>query len=99
MKPDGRGARRRRGFRGGRGREEPAGTLAAIRPGEHAVIGRIEDATARAQALRFGMGAGSTVTCMTALPAGPLVLRSGRQEIAVGRALARRIEVERPMAV
>ncbi len=41
------------------------------------------------------MGEGATVSCVTTLPAGPVVLRSGRQEIAVGRGLARRIRIER----
>ena len=46
------------------------------------------------QCLRFGMAEGAYVTCVTKIPAGPLVLKSGRQEIAVGRKLARRITVK-----
>lgn len=87
----------------GRGRDrgrwrarEAVGTLAAVRPGQDVIIGRIEDESARAQALRFGMGEGATVRCMTVVPAGPLVVRSGRQEIAIGRGLARRITVDTP---
>jgi len=75
---------------------ETAGTLAAAAPGEDVRILRIEDDDARAHALRFGMGEGSTVRCVSLLPAGPVVLRAGRQEIAVGRRLARRICVEKP---
>ena len=92
-----------RGAGGGRRRhrrwlaQESAGTLAAALPGDDVVIGRIDDDTARAQALRFGMGEGATVRCMTVVPAGPLVVRAGRQEIAVGRGLARRIAVEKPV--
>ncbi|MBN1192786.1 MAG: ferrous iron transport protein A [Coriobacteriia bacterium] len=69
------------------------GTLACLTPGNSAVIESIECPNARAQALRFGMGEGATVSCVTVIPSGPLVLRSGRQEIAVGRGLARRIRV------
>ena len=75
------------------------GTLAALREGECATIGTIPDAVARAQALRFGVGEGATVECLNVLPGGPLVLRTGRQEIAVGRGLARRITVHAPGGV
>lgn len=57
------------------------------------MIGAIDDDRARAQAYRFGMGQGARVRCMNVLPAGPIVIRSGRQEIAVGRGLARRIGI------
>lgn len=73
---------------------EKVRTLAGLRPGQHATIQEIEDSVARAQAVRFGMGAGARVSCVTAVPGGPVVLKSGRQEIAVGRGLARRIQVQ-----
>ncbi|MBN2841066.1 MAG: ferrous iron transport protein A [Coriobacteriia bacterium] len=74
------------------------GTLLALRPGEEGVVGHIADDRARAQAVRFGIGDGAVVSCITTLPGGPVVLRAGRQEIAVGRGLAGRIGV-RPIAV
>jgi len=70
-------------------------TLDSIRSGEHIEILGVDDEHARIQALRFGMAEGACVQCVTRIPAGPLVLRSGRQEIAVGRNLARRIRVRR----
>lgn len=76
---------------------ETGGTLLALRPGEHGVVGAIDDDLARAQAVRFGIGGGALISCVTALPGGPVVLRAGRQEIAVGRGLAARIQV-RPVA-
>ena len=48
---------------------------------------------ARVHALRFGMGEGSRISCVSRIPAGPVILKSGRQEIAVGRRLAERIHV------
>jgi ferrous iron transport protein A len=72
---------------------EHAGTLAFLRRGQDVVIAEIPDDRVRAQAMRFGMGVGASVRCVTALPGGPIVLRLGRQEIAVGRGLARRIRV------
>ena len=70
-------------------------SLDCIRVGEHIEILAVDDENARMQALRFGMAEGACVECVTRIPAGPLVLRSGRQEIAVGRALAKRITVRR----
>ncbi|MCE5202662.1 MAG: ferrous iron transport protein A [Actinomycetia bacterium] len=68
-------------------------TLAHLRRGDRCVVLGIDDELARAQATRFGMAEGASVSCVTALPAGPVVVRSGRQEIAVGRRLARRIRI------
>lgn len=69
--------------------------LAEARAGDLLTILDIEDEPARIQALRFGMGEGACVGCVARIPAGPLVVRSGRQEIAVGRGLAGRIRVRR----
>jgi len=70
-------------------------SLHCIRKGELIEIVSVEDSRARVQALRFGMAEGACVKCVTRIPAGPLVIQSGRQEIAVGRALAKRINVRR----
>jgi Fe2+ transport system protein FeoA len=61
--------------------------------GDELEIVEVDDEHARIHCLRFGMAEGACVTCVARIPAGPLVLRSGRQEIAVGRNLARRIRV------
>jgi len=70
------------------------GTLDTMRRGQCCRVLGIDDDRARSQAIRFGMGEGAMLSCITKLPAGPLVMRSGRQEIAIGRDLARRIRVE-----
>jgi Fe2+ transport system protein FeoA len=70
-------------------------SLDCIRKGERIEIVSVDDQHARVQALRFGMAEGACVECVTKIPAGPLVIKSGRQEIAVGRALAKRINVRR----
>jgi len=69
--------------------------LSTVRKGELLEIISVDDDHARVQALRFGMSQGSCVECITRIPAGPIVLKSGRQEIAVGRSLAARIQVRR----
>ena len=70
-------------------------TLADARAGQHFVVTGVDDAGARVTALRFGMAEGACVHCTARIPAGPIVLRSGRQEIAVGRELAKLIDVRR----
>ncbi len=69
--------------------------LSCARKGDRFEIVSVDDDHARIQALRFGMSAGADVECITRIPAGPIVLKSGRQEIAVGRGLAERIQVRR----
>jgi Fe2+ transport system protein FeoA len=72
-------------------------TLDCVRKGDKMEIVSVDDGMARVQALRFGMCEGANVECVTKIPAGPLVIKSGRQEIAVGRSLAKRISVRRLM--
>jgi Fe2+ transport system protein FeoA len=68
-------------------------TLADACVGQRLLVTRVDDPHARVTALRFGMAEGACVRCITRIPAGPIVLKSGRQEIAVGRELAKRIGV------
>jgi Fe2+ transport system protein FeoA len=68
-------------------------TLADARAGERFIVTSVDDEHARVTAQRFGMAEGACVACITRIPAGPIVLRAGRQEIAVGRNLAKQIGV------
>jgi len=70
-------------------------TLDLVKRGDVMVVLSVDDANARIHALRFGMAEGACVSCVTKIPAGPIVLKSGRQEIAVGRELAKRITVQK----
>lgn len=70
-------------------------TLADARAGQRFIVTGVEDAGARVTALRFGMAEGACIHCTARIPAGPIVLQSGRQEIAVGRQLAKSITVRR----
>ncbi|MHB8842972.1 MAG: FeoA family protein [Candidatus Aquicultor sp.] len=69
--------------------------LDQVKTGDEIIIKEIPDSMAKTQFIRFGIGEGSTVVCHTKIPFGPVVLRKNRQEIAVGRELARTIRVER----
>lgn len=69
--------------------------LDQVKTGDEIIIKEIPDSMVKTQFIRFGIGEGSTVICHTKIPFGPVVLRKNRQEIAVGRELARTISVER----
>lgn len=100
-RPHGHGRGRDNGraaWRWGRERAEVAGTLLGLKRGDEGIVGHISDDRARAQAVRFGIGSGALVNCISTLPGGPVVVRAGRQEIAIGRGLAAHIEV-RPASV
>lgn len=77
--------------RGAAHADGPNFTLDRLRSGEQVEVVSVDDDNARVQALRFGVCAGARVSCITKIPAGPVVIRHGRQEIAIGRGLASRI--------
>ncbi|TYO98042.1 FeoA family protein [Desulfallas thermosapovorans] len=68
-------------------------TLDKAKRGQHVKIISIPNENIRAQAIRFGIAEGEVVLCEEVLPAGPIVLRKNRQEIAIGRGLANRITI------
>lgn len=69
-------------------------TLAQATRGQRLLIAAIPDAAIRAQAIRFGIAEGAEVECYEKLPAGPIVVGRGKQQIAIGRRLAENIEVK-----
>lgn len=69
-------------------------TLDQVDRGQKLVIRGIGSPEIQTQIIRFGLGVGATAVCQEKLPQGPIVLRKNRQEIAIGRELARSITVE-----
>ena len=69
-------------------------TLDQAKKGSKVQILSIQNPEYRSQLVRMGISEGSTVVCQEKLPFGPVVLRCKRQEIAVGRQLARSISVK-----
>ncbi|MHB8125405.1 MAG: FeoA family protein [Desulfitobacteriaceae bacterium] len=69
-------------------------TLDKVNRGQSFTIGFIPNEGIRAQAIRFGISTGEWVTCEEVIPAGPVVIRKNRQMIALGRQLAKQIQVE-----
>ena len=69
-------------------------TLDKAKKGQLMMIKSIPDSLIRAQAIRFGINEGAVVTCREIVPAGPVIVERQKQEIAIGRGLARSITVE-----
>lgn len=68
-------------------------SIEIMRRGDKATIGNIVQEELRVQLLRFGITEGCQVQCLTNIPFGPVVLRYGGQEIALGRELARQVTI------
>jgi ferrous iron transport protein A len=75
--------------------EASSSTLAEARPGEIYRITGIAHWGSREQLMRMGLVEGSLVHCITAFGHGPVAVRCGRTNIAIGWGLARQIKVER----
>ena len=73
---------------------EEAMCVSDLRRGQWGRVLRIPDENLRVQLLRFGIHDGARVCCHARLPFGPVVLRYGGQEIALGREVARGIEIQ-----
>jgi Fe2+ transport system protein FeoA len=69
-------------------------TLDKVKRGQKVEICQIPDDLIRAQAIRFGVSEGTVVICAEKLPAGPIVISKGYQELAIGRGLAKKIIVK-----
>jgi Fe2+ transport system protein FeoA len=69
-------------------------TLDRVKKGNVCIIRRIPPGEIKAQAIRFNLTEGNTAVCQGVIPAGPIVIKIGKQEVALGRNLARQIEVE-----
>ncbi|MCB0713945.1 MAG: ferrous iron transport protein A [Ignavibacteriae bacterium] len=48
----------------------------------------------RSQCIRIGLSVGERFTCIERLPGGTIVVQAHRQEIAIGKNLAKEIDVE-----
>lgn len=68
-------------------------SISDLKSGQTATVIDIPLDDLRAQLLRFGIIPGSRICCSTNIPFGPVVLKFGGQEIALGRQLARQITV------
>lgn len=70
-------------------------TLEQAKAGDTLRIKRITDAETATNAMRLGVSEGEVLQVASKVPGGPVVIRRGAIEIALGRQLCRAIEVER----
>jgi Fe2+ transport system protein FeoA len=68
--------------------------LDEARKGQVIKITSIPNDLIRIQALRLGISEGAVIICRGVVPSGPVVVARNKQEIAIGRNLARTILVE-----
>lgn len=68
--------------------------LSNVQKGQMFKIINIANSAARHQTIRLGIGEGSTVSCSHKLPYGPIILKLGMQEVAIGRNLADDITIK-----
>ncbi|WP_373531027.1 ferrous iron transport protein A [Vampirovibrio sp.] len=69
-------------------------TLEQAKVGQKLLIKAILDDETATIAMRLGVSAGELITVASKIPGGPVVIRQGGMEIALGRDLCRGIEVE-----
>jgi len=61
--------------------------------GENCVIAAIGDPETAMLALRLGVSEGEQVTVISRIPGGPVVLRQGSRELALGRSICQHIQI------
>ncbi|OIJ18918.1 ferrous iron transport protein A [Anaerobacillus alkalidiazotrophicus] len=69
--------------------------LSLLKRGQKGIVSKIDHPTLRIEALRFGIGVGQSIECCEVIPAGPIIIRKGNQEIAIGRELANVITISK----
>lgn len=67
--------------------------LTDVKKGHTVTIVTIDNEEVRTQFIRFGIGVGSRIRCLEKIPFGPFMLQHNRQEIAIGREVAKSIFV------
>lgn len=69
--------------------------LSECKKGDVLEVIDIEDDWAREQVIRFGIVKGIKVVCESIISKGPVVIRRGNQNIAIGHQIAAKIQVKR----
>jgi Fe2+ transport system protein FeoA len=67
--------------------------LTDAKRGQQVQVTGISGDDLRTQLIRFGIAEGSCLKCLEKIPFGPFMVRHNRQELALGREVARKILV------
>lgn len=70
-------------------------SLCDLKRGQVATVVEVPEGELRHKLLRFGLAPGMKVSCHAKLPLGPVVVRFGGQELALGREIAKKVKVEK----
>ncbi|MCF8010391.1 MAG: ferrous iron transport protein A [Clostridiales bacterium] len=68
--------------------------LDKAKKGQVVKVTNIDNKNIRTKAIRLGISEGEMITCCQVIPAGPVIVCKRRQQIALGRGLAKKIGVE-----
>jgi len=68
-------------------------TLDMAGNGDCVTVVALPSGEARASLVRLGIEEGARITCILKMPAGPVVVRRGNTDVALGRRIASQIEV------
>ena len=69
--------------------------LGEVKEGEIVEILEFPEGDIKSQAIRFGIDSGQSVYISQVFNNGPVVIKKGNQEIAIGRNLAEKIKIKR----
>ncbi|MGE5633274.1 MAG: FeoA family protein [Caulobacteraceae bacterium] len=69
-------------------------TLDKAQRGSKIRIKEVLNKALKSQAIRLGIYEGAVFLCSEKLPGGPVILQNRQQEIAVGKGLAEKIQIE-----
>lgn len=69
-------------------------TLDKVRRGQAVRIVSLPGGFTSVQAIRLGITEGAVITCRESVPAGPIIVSRNFRDIAIGRGLAKSIQVE-----
>lgn len=75
------------------GLESNQATLDRVKRGKMCCIKSLPPGAVKDQTIRFGLTEGKKVFCQAVIPGGPVVVEVDRQEIALGRNLAKQIGI------
>ena len=69
-------------------------TLDRASSGDSVTVVTLPSGEVRASLIRLGIQEGARITCILKMPAGPVVVRYGTTDVALGRHIASQIEVQ-----
>lgn len=67
--------------------------LCDLKKGQKATVVEVPEGELKHKLLRFGFAPGMKVRCHARIPMGPVIVRFGGQELALGRDIAKKVKI------